>query len=305
MPSVKLIMTRIFQAVVLTILFLVFFVFGAQAVAGVMPSVAQAEPGPVPAGLGLIIVGAGHALVLMAVILSSRWSGWKLMLAVSFAYYGMVTFMAQIETWYFLTSLTVSPQLLPALFVMGIPAAIFFVPLAVLILGKGIKSPKDTASNESLIMPASQWVWKLAAITLAYLILYFSAGYFIAWQNPELRAFYHGTDPGNFFLQMLHIFQSDPWLTPFQVLRSQLWVLFTLPVIRMTRGKPVYIAMLVGLLLAVPMNIGHIMANPLIPANSVRLSHMLETASSNFVYGLVIVWLLHRSHKSVGDLFHL
>jgi hypothetical protein len=37
----------------------------------------------------------------------------------------------------------------------------------------------------------------------------------------------------------------------------------------------------------------------------VRLSHLIETASSTFVFGLVIVWLLHRAHHSVRDLFGL
>ncbi len=43
--------------------------------------------------------------------------------------------------------------------------------------------------------------------------------------------------------------------------------------------------MLVGLLFSVPQNIGHILPNPLIPIASVRLSHMIETASSTFVFG--------------------
>jgi hypothetical protein len=58
----------------------------------------------------------------------------------------------------------------------------------------------------------------------------------------------------------------------------------------------------VALLLAIPMNIGHILPNALIPSASVRLSHLIETASSNFVFGLVIVWLLHRQHVSLADL---
>ncbi|MEW6405891.1 MAG: hypothetical protein AB1649_29210 [Chloroflexota bacterium] len=56
-------------------------------------------------------------------------------------------------------------------------------------MGKG-RTTVDDFPTPALVMPARQWMWKLAAIALAYLILYWCAGYFIAWQNPELRAFY-------------------------------------------------------------------------------------------------------------------
>jgi hypothetical protein len=48
----------------------------------------------------------------------------------------------------------------------------------------------------------------------------------------------------------------------------------------------------VGLALSVPQNIGHILPNSLIPLNSVRMSHLIETASSTFVFGLTLTWLL-------------
>jgi hypothetical protein len=56
------------------------------------------------------------------------------------------------------------------------------------------------------------------------------------------------------------------------------------------------------LLFSVPQNVVHILANPLMPIASVRLSHMIETASSTFLFGLIVVWLLHREHHSFADL---
>jgi hypothetical protein len=75
-----------------------------------------------------------------------------------------------------------------------------------------------------------------------------------------------------------------------------------LPIIRGSKVKPWWTAVLVGLLFSVPQNVGHILANPLIPIASVRLSHMIETASSTFLFGLIVVWLLHREHHSLADL---
>lgn len=298
----KQILLRTGQFVLLTALFLVFYIGGAMLTASTLPPVGQAEPGPIPSPWDFVLVGAAHTAVIMLLILWSRWRGWKLMAAVAFAYYGAITFMTQIETAYFLTSLTVKPETLRALFLMGMPTAFLFVPLAVLILGRVRGDSVDVAPNNRLVMPVSQWLWKLALIIVAYWVLYFGAGYFIAWQNPELRAFYGGEDPGNFFLQMQSILTLDPWLAPFQALRALLWTLCALPVIRMTSGSAWRAALLVGLLLAVPSNLGHLLANPLIPAASVRMSHLIETMSSTFVFGLIIVWLLHRRHTSLADL---
>jgi hypothetical protein len=152
-------------------------------------------------------------------------------------------------------------------------------------------------------MPVQQWIWKLAVIAVGYLVLYWGAGYFIAWQNPELRAFYG--QPGEalpFFTHTANTLREDPMLFPLQLLRALLWVLCALPVVRGSRVNPWWTALLVGMLFSIPQNVGHILANPLLPVASVRVSHMVETASSTFVFGAVVTWLLHREHRSLGDL---
>ena len=69
------------------------------------------------------------------------------------------------------------------------------------------------------------------------------------------------------------------------------WALFALPIIRMTRGSRWQVAAVVGLLFALPMNMVHVLPSPLM-APSVRLSHFIETATSNFMFGLVVTGLL-------------
>lgn len=301
--SFKSVFKWAFKFALLYILFNVAFAIGSMAVAGVMPENANTEPGLVSAGSGLLIVSLACLSVITALVLTSRCSGWKLAISLAFAYYGAVTFLMQIETWYFLSALTVSPQLLPRLFLMGIPPAFVFIPPTVWILGKG-RATVDDSPNLTLVMPARQWMWKLAAIALAYLILYWSAGYFIAWQNPELRSFYG--QPGEatgFFTSLANTLRDDPMLFPFQILRAMLWTLCALPVIRGSRVNGWWMALLAGLLFSVPQNIGHILPNPLIPIASVRLSHMIETASSTFLFGVIVAWLLHREHRSLRDLF--
>lgn len=292
----------ILRFVLLVVLFNVFFIIGSQAVSGLLPSI-KSEPGLVPAIPGMLIISIANTLLVMGLVRGSRWGGWKLALGLSLSYYGAVTFVMQIETWYFLSNITVGEQLLPRLFMMGIPIAFFFIPLAVWILGKGHRK-FDVALNPALIMPVKQWALKLVIIAMAYLVLYWSAGYFIAWQNTELRSFYGNTgDILPFLKHTANTLYTDPGLFPFQILRAMLWTLCALPVIRGSKMGAWFTASLVGFFFSIPQNIGHILENPLIPIASVRFSHMIETASSTFIFGMIIVWLLHREHKSIRDLF--
>ena len=279
--------------VILVVLYFALFAIGGQFVAPYIPN-GPAEPGPVPQMIGLLIVCATGVLVIMLIISSSRWHGWKLMISMSVAFYLVMTLVTQLESWYFLYGVTIGSELMLGLFLQGLPLAFIFVPIAVLVLGRFHRANHEANDSRIVSMPITEWLWKLAAIYVAYLLLYYTAGYFIAWQNPEVRAFYGS--PGEalpFFQQMAHVFFNDPWLTPYQLLRTLLWVTGAYLIIRGSRLPLWQTALIVGLVLSVPQNIGHILPNPLIPLNSVRMSHLIETASSTFIFGLIVTWLLY------------
>lgn len=250
--------------------------------------------------LALLAVCFLDTLVLTYIILRSRWSGWRLIATVFFVFYGVMTFIAQIESAIF----HILPSgVLPRLFLMGVLVTAPFSLLAVFILGKGKAEP--TASNEPnsrLIMPVKEWAWKLAVIAIAYMFLYSTFGYFIAWKNPAVQAYYGGIDEGSFFAHMKVVFTTAPWLEPFQALRGVLWALLALPVIRMMKGSWQETAIAVGLLFSVLMNSQLLLPTPFMP-EAVRMTHLLETASYNFIFGFFIVWLLHRHHASLSGLF--
>lgn len=301
--TLKSLLSYLLRFIVVILLFGLTFITGAMFIGDAMPTGAS-EPGLVPSNVGLLITVAADALLIAAILLTSRWGGWKLALALALAYYGAVTFLMHIETWYFLTRITVGPELLPRLFLMGLPPAFIAIPLSVWILGKG-RAASEMAQNHALVMPVSEWAWKLALIVVAYLALYWGAGYFIAWQNPELRAFYGQPGaPAPFFTHLTNTLRQDPLLFPFQIMRALLWTACALPIIRGSKVNVWWTALLVGMFFSLPQNIGHINANPLLPIASVRLSHLIETASSTFVFGLIVVWLLHRRHASFADLAH-
>ena len=237
------------------------------------------------AAAALLAVCFLNTLVLTPFILRSRLGGFRLMAAVFVVFYGVMTFMSLVEAAVFVTRL---PQGgLPRLFLMGALVAAPFSVLAVMILGKRRAGAVGSESDARRDVSAGEWAWKLALIGIAYLILYITFGYFIAWRDPALREYYGGVDAGGFFAHMGAVLRDMPWLVPFQLLRAALWVGLALPVTRMMKASRLEIALTVGALFAVLMNAQLLLPNPYMP-QGVRMTHLIETATSNFIFGFLI-----------------
>ena len=272
-------------AIVTVALFLCFALGSGIAMRGV--------PQPVqPGGQGntvltLLLVCLLQSLVMSFLILRSRRSGWRLIAAVFFVFYAVTTFMPQIESAVFLTRLPAG--VLPRLFLMGLLIGIPFSILAVVILGKMKVTP--SAADLPSRMPLSGTVWKLAVISIAYVILYFTFGYYIAWRTPAVREYYGGNDPGNFFAQMQGVMRDRQWLIAFQIFRGLCWAAIGIVIIRMLKGRRLEIALALAFTFSVVMNAPLLLPNPYMP-EPVRMAHLVETASSNFILGLLVGWLL-------------
>jgi hypothetical protein len=240
---------------------------------------------------GMLLRAAVNTLVIALIVARSTWRGWRLFAGLAFAWYGTMTFMAQIEAYWFAPSLGLARNVPIELALKELPLVLAITLVAVLAWGRARPAEPAPDPHNRLPLSAAEWLWKLAVIAALYLALYFGFGFMVAWQNPALRAMYNdGADP---------IVFSSAYLLPLQVARSALWVLFALPVIRMARGSAWQVALLVGLLFALPMNIGHAIPNPIMPDPSVRLSHFVETTTSNFIFGLCVTWLLGwRNHAA-------
>jgi hypothetical protein len=284
--------------ILIALVFAILFLAGSSIIPSAMLDLSASEPGLLGIGPGLLVVVLVEASMIALIVHSTRGHGWKLAVTLAVTYYGVTTIMTQIETWYFLSDLTVGPELLPYLFLMRLPACAITLPFAVWLLGRWTPTSGGTGASHAP-MPAGEWAWKLVLAAAVYVALYWSAGYYIAWQNPALRAFYgRPGEPLPFGVQTLNTLRDAPGLLPFQFLRGMLWVVFLSPVIRGSRPGLWPTALITALLLSLPVNIGHILANPLIPIASVRFSHMIETASSNFVFGLVAARLFYPASKS-------
>jgi len=256
-------------------------------VSGALLSTASNESTPAEAGttlIALLVVSLLNAAVWTYVIRRSGWTGWKLVLTVFLVFYGANTLMPQIETAYFVTRLP--PGMLPRLFLAGLIIAAVFAPLAVLILGK--TRPESQITRLKIL--AGSWAGKLALIVIAYVFLYFTFGYFVAWRSPAVRAYYGGSDPDNFIAHIASLLRTEPMLFLLQAVRALLWTAIAAPVIKMTKGASWESGLAVALLFAV-VNSQLLIPNPLMPAE-VRMAHLLETTTSNFIFGWLVVLIL-------------
>lgn len=282
----KIAITTAIRFLAVALVYLVCFVV----VSGALLSTTTEQPTPADASatlLALLAVSFVHAAVWTYIIRRSRWSGWKLVMTVFLVLYGVDTLMPQIETAYFVTRLP--PGMLPRLFIAGLIVAAIFAPLAVLILGKA-KSQADAGSDSRLNMPTTEWIAKLFVIAILYVFIYFTFGYFVAWKSEAVRVYYGGNDPGSFFAHIASVLRSEPLLFLLQVVRGLLWAAIAVPVIRMMRGKWWEAGLAVALLFATASSL-LLIPNPLMPPE-VRMAHLVETVTSNFLFGWLLTILL-------------
>ena len=254
--------------------------------------------------LGMAAVSLINTAVIMYLLLRSWWHGIKLVVFAALVHYIVQFFMGGVEAIFFRASLEIPIKLVYAQLASGAVFAFLFALMAVLILGR-MKPAKETPeeSNLRLIMPKGEFILKFLILSLiVYPLLYFLFGYFVAWQFPAVREFYSGsTVLAPFFPFIRTQLATNSILVFWQMARGAVWVLVALPVIRMMKGTAREAAVTLGLIFAMVMNSQHIPPNPYMPG-MVRLAHFIETASSNFLWGMLIVWVLHRKHRSIPDL---
>ena len=291
------------KVIVLTIVMFILWTIGAGIFTADSALAQQMSPEDAAAsGLLLIVVSFIDTLILTYFILRSRLRGLRLMVTVSLVFYGVKTFLSIIEAWWFMTD--VNAQETPGLFLMTVPMAVLFPVIAVWMLGKAKKGEDvEEAPNTRLVMPTGQLVWKVVFLAvIVYPVLFWTFGYYVAFSNPELVAYYGATHPGSFLAQMSNVWADDPFVFLFEVFRGLLWVALAAPIIRTTKGRVWETGFILVLLFSLVQNDVHLLPGVMPP--SVRLSHFIETASSNSIFAVIITWLLHREHNSLRNLFN-
>ncbi len=277
---------------VLKVIILTFLLFVCSSIAAVVVGLSDSAQAvdATDAMVALLMVSALETIVLSYVIIRSRWTGWRLVVTVFVVFFGVKTLLSQIETVVFLNYLVdiVPAEIIPKLFMMGAIIAALFSPLAVLIHGKMKGAEKSQEPNQRLVIPWTEWVWKLILIAVIYVVIYFLFGLFVLIPLA-----------GEAFQEYYGDLQLPVWIFPFQIVRAMIWTALALPIIRMMKGKWWEAGLAIALLFSVLMS-----AQILLPAGEfmpdrIRMSHFVELLSSNFLFGWIVVWLLNRRHGSL------
>ena len=232
----------------------------------------------------LLLVSLLHAAILSWPILRSRWTGLRLVSAIFLVSYGVTTLMVAIEAVYLLEALP--PDLVVKLVINGAVTAAVFSVLAVLIHGRMKVDQDSQEPNRRLIMPWTQWIWKLILIGVVWAILFVLFGVLVFMPLAGRLA--------PVALEEYTDLEMPAWILPFQVVRGMLWAALTLPVIRMMKGRWWETGFTVALLFSVLMG-----ANLLRPTGlpaGFQIAHFIEVFGANFIFGWILVWLLQRRH---------
>jgi hypothetical protein len=236
------------------------------------------------APLSLLLVSLLQATVLSWPVLRSRWTGWRLVGAIFVMFYGVTSLMVAIEAIYLPEALP--PDVVVRLVVNGAITAAILSLSAVLIHGRMKRNKELQEPNMRLVMPWTQWVWKLAMIGFSWVVLFilFGALVFMPLAGHLAPA----------ALDAYTSLEMPAWVLPFQALRAVLWAALALPVIRMMKGPWWETGLAVALAFALLM--GGNLLRPTDMQVGLQTAHLVEVFGENLVFGWVMVWLLHRSH---------
>ncbi|KUO49971.1 MAG: hypothetical protein APF76_05770 [Desulfitibacter sp. BRH_c19] len=264
----------------------------------ISPSEAQAT------SLMFILFLSINTLVLSLLTIYSKWSGLKLIGSMIIVFFGLQTFMTQIETYFFIEAF---PLLNNSDFIMlvlrGFITAVLFVPFLVWLLGKTKPKLGDIQFYNRTIIVFKSWAWKWLLLSGVYVVIYFIFGYFIAWQYPEVRQFYSGsTDITGIWNHLLHVLNTNPEIFLFQFIRGALWILFAIPIVLMLREDKWKVVVILILLLGLLPTTQLMLSNPLMPS-VVRIAHLIEVSISMAIFGGLIGVLLYNPNHGIGQFY--
>jgi hypothetical protein len=223
--------------------------------------------------------------VLGYVAVRSRWTGWKLVGALAFLYAGLqiVSFVELYLYGLEPASVTVSNV------AWGLGKATLTV---VVVVGFGrFRGGEAAPSDDRLQFGLAEWAWKLPLLAIVFLAAMIGGGLAIFTPVAQL------VDPQA--LANYEIFDPPAWILPFQLLRGVLFTALLLPIVYLFRGGYRETQVTVALLFAWLLSWGMLLPAETIPGH-LWLAHFVEVFVSMFVYGLVLVPVVFRSHHPIA-----
>lgn len=272
----------------LSVLMMIFWIVGIFIGNAIFPSsLIEAAASSDNNELMFFLVCAMNTGIIVYFIYNQRTTGWKLVGILFLVIFGIQYFMSQIETLWFNDSLQLPINGIWAIVSGGAIMNLIIALLATWLTGN-FSSSKESDSKKLKLEVQPLIIRGVIFSVVIWPLVYFMAGYFIAWQFTEIRVFYSGTSEMAPFLTIMEDnFASG--LYYFQIFRGVLWILIALLVCSVTRGSMIHKGIVLGLLFMFLGSSGLLLDNPVMPY-MVRMGHLVETASSNFIWGIILAW---------------
>ena len=257
-----------------------------------MPAVPP-SPGnePISVFVALLVAALANTAVIAWIVARADAPRWRLAFAIFLALWGIQTVLAQVETLIF----PGISQRLPQGFVARTVAAGLVHTAIVAAAAVWLLSRRTSGAGAPV--QRGEGISRIAVAASAYVVLYFTCGYFIAWRQPTLAAYYGGADPGNFFVQMWGVITDTPWLVAIQLVRGGVWALLLTQVTRLLQCSRAE-RMAAAAALSGIASLGLLMPNPYMPFD-VRMIHLVETITSNVCFGAFVGWWFSDSAQTL------
>lgn len=230
------------------------------------------------------------SLILALWLYFMQWRAWRAVLTVFIVYLTANTILTQIESLFFNSALKIPTSMIGKIIFSGLIISLLYAPISVAIMGRMRKAEESIVPFRltTHLLKATFW------IALIYVVIYFVFGYYVAWQSAAVREYYSGSpDILPFSTHMLNVLKGEPSLIVFQLFRGVIWAGLAILIAESTSVVWWIKAILTGLIFGVMLAGGLLLPNPFMP-EAVRWAHLWETSSSNFLFGVLAIYLLHR-----------
>ena len=219
------------------------------------------------------------SVLIGTLIRNSALSGFWLALSIFIVYFVIGHFSTLIEAYVFdVTSRTRTLQELAR----GFLVALAFAPLCTALF----KSKTSVRRLHFKTRNWLQWLWRILVGDLLYLIMYSIAGFILVTAYPEILEFYENKIPPFETVIKTQLF-----------LRGFLFAGVALLISRTIDLSLLHRSLLIGLVFAILGGIAPLLTpNELMPTY-VRYGHMIEVGISNFIFGVILGFLLGQKNS--------
>ena len=250
----------------------------------------DAPPESTPGTLMLFIISALNSAILLLFIYNSTLSRWKLVFLLFLITFGLQYFLSQIETIWFNDALQMDPSLIGMVVLGGAISILAFSITATWVTGRFKKAQNFHGQIPIEKSSILKWIGVHALCT--WPIIYFLAGYFIAWQFSEVRAYYTGSTAMDSFVSIMKG-NITSGLYFFQIFRGLIWIAIGYLVLISVEGSARKKGIILGLLFSVISSSQLLLPNPIMP-EMVRIAHLIETSTSNLIWGFILAYTLDK-----------